>query len=164
MDAVTGIITTVAGNGTQTYNGGVRGGDGKLATDAAFWNPCGIVLDGAGNIYVAEPGASSIRRIDATTRIVSTVTGTGGRYYFGDGGDAVSAVLNIPNDLVLTSGGQIVIADSQNHVLRIVNCSSAAPPPPAGSGPPPPAFRAAPPPPRGSSPCMYFGAPHCSSD
>ncbi len=126
MDAATGIITTVAGNGTQVYGDQVQGGDGKLATAAAVWNPTGVVVDAAGNIYIAEPGASAIRRVDAASGIISTVAGNGGRFFSGDGGNARDATLNIPQDMVLTSGGQIVIADGANHILRIVNCSSPA--------------------------------------
>jgi hypothetical protein len=124
VDAATSIITTVAGNGTEIYFGVAQGGDGKLATAAAVWTPTGISLDAAGNIYVAEPWGSVIRRVDAVTGIISTVAGNAARDHAGNGGPATKAMLNLPNDVVIAPQGQIVIADSRNQVLRIVNCSA----------------------------------------
>jgi hypothetical protein len=135
VDATTGIITTVAGNGTQVYNGGANGGDGKPATLAAIWNPTGVALDIAGNIYIAEGGASAIRRVDVTTGVISTVAGTGARATGAAGGLAKDTALNMPNDVLVSSTGRIVIPDSSNHVLRVLNCSG---PPPAFSAPPTP--------------------------
>jgi hypothetical protein len=128
VDAATGTITTVAGNGTRPalYAGGVAGGDGKLATAAAVGNPTGVEVDAAGNIYIAEPNTNLIRRVDAASRVISTFAGSGQfvNAYSGDGGSARDANLNYPTGVALTRGGQIVIADNGNHVVRVVNCSS----------------------------------------
>jgi hypothetical protein len=70
----TGIITTVAGNGTQGYSG-----DGGPATAAELngYNNLGVAVDGAGNLYIADTRNQRIRKVDALTQIITTVAGTG---------------------------------------------------------------------------------------
>src|SRR5207247_11475373 len=88
-DGGTGTITTVAGNGTQ---GG--SGDGGPATAASLYSPVGVALDGAGNVFIADPPNERIRRVDAGTGTITTVAGTGTSQDFsGDGGPATPAHL-----------------------------------------------------------------------
>jgi sugar lactone lactonase YvrE len=79
VNAATGIITTVAGNGTNAWtgDGGPASGDGGPATSAEVRDPEGIAFDAAGNLYIAESGNSRIRKVDASTGISlhSQVTG-----------------------------------------------------------------------------------------
>ncbi|MGB7846859.1 MAG: SBBP repeat-containing protein [Candidatus Acidiferrum sp.] len=63
-----GIITTVAGNGNWGYRG-----DNSLATSAALRSPRGIAVDSAGNIYIADSANYRIRKVDATTGVITTV-------------------------------------------------------------------------------------------
>ena len=70
MDANTGTISTVAGNGTQSY-----GEDGGLATLAELSESSGVAVDRAGNIYIADNGNNLIREVNAATGIINTIAG-----------------------------------------------------------------------------------------
>ncbi|MBI6546909.1 MAG: hypothetical protein HY692_08950, partial [Cyanobacteria bacterium NC_groundwater_1444_Ag_S-0.65um_54_12] len=82
-----GVITTVAGNGTEGYSG-----DGGPATSAQLNDPSGVAVDGAGNLYIADNFNRRIRKVD-TNGIITTVAGNGEWGYSGDGGPATSAQL-----------------------------------------------------------------------
>ena len=81
--AGTGVITTVAGNGEEGFNG-----DGGPGTSASLWYPSGVAVDGRGNVYIADSGNSCIRRVAAGTGVITTVAGNGTRGFSGDGGPA----------------------------------------------------------------------------
>jgi gliding motility-associated-like protein len=89
--SASGIITTVAGNGTAGYSG-----DGGLATNASLKKPIGVAVDNAGNIYIADADNYRVRKVDANTGIITTVAGTGVQSYTGDGGPAVDAGIWAP--------------------------------------------------------------------
>jgi RHS repeat-associated protein len=114
----TGIVTTVAGNGVYGYSG-----DGGPATSAEV-SPSGVALDSAGNLYIADRFGSAIRRVDASTGIITTIAGDGTAGYSGDGGSATSAQLNEPMALAFDASGNIYVADNGNNVIRKVNVSS----------------------------------------
>jgi sugar lactone lactonase YvrE len=116
----TGVITTVAGNGTAyTY-----AGDGGPATSAALNSPDGVALDSAGNIYIADSGNSVIRKVTVATGIITTVAGTGVKGFSGDTGPATSAQLSTPYGIALDSAGNLYIADSGNGRVRKVTAST----------------------------------------
>ncbi len=94
------IITTVAGTGSAGYSG-----DNSDATSATINGPHGVVIDSEGNIYFAEWSNNCVRKITASTGIISTIAGTGSAGYSGDGGLASSAELNIPNGLCIDTAG-----------------------------------------------------------
>ncbi len=119
VNVATGIITTVAGNGTGSYNG-----DNIAATSAELWLPYGIALDGAGNLYIADHGNQRIRRVDATTGIITTVAGTGSYGYNGDNIAATSAKLYNPSSLTADAAGNLYIADMGNQRIRKVNAAT----------------------------------------
>ncbi|MGE5322016.1 MAG: hypothetical protein ACM3SW_04105 [Actinomycetota bacterium] len=110
-----GIITTVAGNGTAGYSG-----DGGPATGAELWRPWAIALDGAGNLYVADFGNFCIRKVD-TSGIIATVAGNGTSGYSGDGGPAINAQFTDPYGIAIDSAGAIYIADPWNWRVRKVD-------------------------------------------
>jgi len=112
-----GIISTVAGNGTQGYSG-----DGGAATAAQINNPYGVAVDSAGNIYIADNGNKRIRKVN-TSGIISTVAGNGTGGYLGDGGVATAAQLNNPYGVTVDNNGNIYIADTSNRRIRKVNTS-----------------------------------------
>ncbi len=117
VDARTGIITTVAGNGAAGYTG-----DGGPAIEATFNEPYGIALDRAGNIYVADRHNHCVRRIDAASGIVTTFAGNGGAGYAGDGGPAAQAGLVEPNGLAFDPAEQrLFIADVADNRVRVVD-------------------------------------------
>ncbi len=109
-----GIMHTLAGTGEFGYTG-----DGGPALEAAWGAPKAIRCDRAGNLLVVDTENHAIRRIDADTRIVTTIAGgrLGGE---GDGGAATDAGLDRPHGLDLDAGGNIYIADSNNHRVRVV--------------------------------------------
>jgi uncharacterized repeat protein (TIGR03803 family) len=119
VTASTGKISTVAGNGVQGYSG-----DGGPATSAKLFNPEGVAVDSAGNIYIAEWGDGRIRKVTASTGIITTVAGDGTEGYSGDGGPATSAELAYPEEVAVDSAGNIYIADSFNNRIRKVTVST----------------------------------------
>ncbi|MFD0589164.1 S-layer homology domain-containing protein [Paenibacillus sp. GCM10027627] len=111
-----GIISTVAGNGDHGY-----AGDGRPATEAQFDYPRGIVIDDNGNMYIADYENDRIRKVDGATGLVSTVAGIGEPGFSGDGGPATAAQLDKPEGLALDSSGNLLIADTENDRIRVVN-------------------------------------------
>jgi sugar lactone lactonase YvrE len=118
--ASNGTISTVAGNG-----GGVNSGDGGPATAAGIAGPAGIVLDRAGNLYIAT-AANTIRMVSSGATI-TTIAGTGGQGYSGDGGPALSARFSGPLGMVADPAGNIYICDSGNHAIRVLQPVGTAP-------------------------------------
>lgn len=112
VDLRTGIVTTVAGNGDK----GVPR-DGEDARTQPFVDPRAIAFDGAGNLFVAERGGHALRVVDTGGR-VRTVAGTGEPGFSGDGGDARQARLNGPKHVWATPEGDVLITDTENHVIR----------------------------------------------
>jgi sugar lactone lactonase YvrE len=117
VDGSTGLISTVAGNGIP----GV-GANGVPATSTSLSSPAGLAIDGAGNLYIADSGNGAIRRVDATTGVMTTVAGELGNLgYSGDNGPATAATLSLPEGLAFDAAGNLYIADSGNQVVREVN-------------------------------------------
>jgi sugar lactone lactonase YvrE len=117
-----GTITTVVGNGYGAGLGyGGYSGDGGPATSAQLNGPGGIVLDGAGNLYIADTGNKVIRKV-APDGIISTIAGDGSPWggYWGDGGPAVKAGIGGTGMLRVDGAGNLYIADYYNDVIRKV--------------------------------------------
>ncbi len=115
VDATTSIITTVAGNGIAGYSG-----DNGPATSAELNLTRGVAVDGSGNIYIGDFHNNSIRKVTATTGIITTVAGNGTLGYSGDNGPATSAQLDGPDAVAVDASGNIYFADSYNNVIRKV--------------------------------------------
>ncbi len=101
---------------------GKRGfaGDGGDALSARLNAPMGIASDRRGNIYFADTANHRIRRISARTGEVKTVAGTGEKGFVNDGGNATMASLNAPTGLAFDSLGNLFIADTGNHRIRML--------------------------------------------
>jgi len=112
-----GVITTVAGNGSF---GGYGNGNGGAATSAALGFVAGLALDASGNLFIADRGTHSIRKV-SSQGVISTVAGNGSFGYSGDGGPALSAALNDPAGIAVDSIGNLYIADTGNNRIRKVN-------------------------------------------
>ena len=115
----TGIITTIAGNGTGGYNG-----DGIAATNAQLSAPMQVAADASGNVYIADFNNIRIRKVMAGTGIISTIAGSGGYGYTGDGGQATAATMESPVGVALDGSGNVYIADWRASVIRKVTVSS----------------------------------------
>jgi trimeric autotransporter adhesin len=107
-----GIISTAAGNG-----GFGLSGDGGPATLAQLYEPQGMAIDSAGNLYIADRRNMRVRKV-TPAGIISTVAG--GRTGLGDGGLATSAPLFLPSGVAIDSAGNLFIADTYNHRVRKV--------------------------------------------
>src|SRR5439155_8419832 len=91
VDAGTGVITTIAGNGTPSFSG-----DGGPATAAQIGFVPGVAVDQAENVFITDHNDSRIRRVDAATGIITTVAGNGTAGFSGDGGPATAAQITDP--------------------------------------------------------------------
>ncbi|MBI2505665.1 MAG: Ig-like domain-containing protein [Candidatus Latescibacteria bacterium] len=110
----TGIISTVAGEGTADFSG-----DGGPATAAQLSGPAGVAVDGYGNLYIADRDNHRTRKVD-TFGIISTVAGNGTAGFSGDGGPATAAQLSGPAGVTMDYLGNLFIADEANHRIRKV--------------------------------------------
>ena len=116
LDLGSGRLTTVAGNGEKAY-----AGDGGAALDASFSAPHEIRFDSGGHLFVVERDAHVVRRVDARTRAVSTVAGTGEAGFSGDGGPASQAQLRQPHSIAFDAQGDLLVCDIGNGRLRAVD-------------------------------------------
>jgi streptogramin lyase len=115
LDLASGIISLVAGSGAP---GGA--GDGGPATEAQLTEPRTLAVGPDGSVYVAEPKAHRVRRVDPQG-VISTYAGTGRAGFTGDGGPAGRAQLNFPRGVGADAGGNVYIADSLNQRIRRVD-------------------------------------------
>lgn len=116
-----GIISTVAGGGTPGHCLGssppLDVGDGMPGVDAVLCQPHGLVIDGQGNLLIADTGDNRVRKL-APDGMISTIAGTGQAGLTADGTLAVDAELNAPEGLAADKEGNIYVADSGNEVVR----------------------------------------------
>jgi uncharacterized protein (TIGR03437 family) len=126
VTASTGIITTVAGNGSPTSPFNPLG-DGGPATVASLDEPKGVAVDSDGYIYIADTDNCLIRVVEPNS-IITTIAGNSdlGCGFSGDGGQAKAATLTFPSGLAI-SGGKIYIADDGNQVIRLLTPIAVAP-------------------------------------
>ncbi len=107
-----GIISTVAGNGTQGFSG-----DGGPATSAQLSNPLGIAMDTASNLFIVDNGNSRIRKV-TPDGLISTVAGNGIKGFSGDGGPATSAQFYGLEGIAVDIAGNLFITDTYNFRIR----------------------------------------------
>ncbi len=97
--------------------------NGVQATSTPLIRPHGLTYDASGNYYIAATDQNVIRKVN-TAGNITTVAGTGGQGYAGDGGPATAALLDSPEGVAVDSTGNIYIADTHNNVIREVLASS----------------------------------------
>src|SRR5208283_4633478 len=117
--ATANIINTFAGNGTSGYSG-----DGGAASGAELYGPFAMAFDSNSNVYIADLENCVVRKVTASTGVISTFAGNGTCGYAGDGGAASSAELSYPNGVAVDSSGSVYIADSSNNRIRKVTAST----------------------------------------
>jgi len=117
----TGIISTVAGTGTQGSD--AADGNGAAATSANLYKPITVTVDSSGNLYFADYGGE-VRKVDASTGYISTVAGIAASTASGDGGLATNAYIGIAYGVVVDKQGNLYIADTHNNRVRKVTKST----------------------------------------
>jgi uncharacterized protein (TIGR03437 family) len=127
--STSGFITTMAGGGTVT-------GDGGPAASAGLSYPSGVAVDGAGNLFIADPGSGFFNGIETAPccihrirkvspgGIITTVGGRGSPGFSGDGEPATTAELNGPVGVAVDGAGNVYVADSVNNAVRILRPAS----------------------------------------
>src|SRR5947209_12532019 len=113
VDLVAGTIATFAGTGKAEHSG-----DGGPAREAGVFGARAVKLGADGTVYILERQGSSLRAVDPSTGIVTTIAGTGARGYSGDGGPALAAVFDAPKEMAIDRDGSILVVDTENHAIR----------------------------------------------
>ena len=116
VDGKTHFITSYVGTGLAGF-----GGDGGQAAQARLSHPTGVAVDAKGNLYIADSGNNRVRRVDASTGVITTYAGNGRTGLSGDGGPASAAELNNPTGLAFDADGNLFIADHDNDLIRRVD-------------------------------------------
>jgi uncharacterized protein (TIGR03437 family) len=121
LDATTGILTCVAGNGTSGFSG-----DNGPAVNAQLYGPNGLALDPAGNLYIADTNNRRIRKV--TNGIITTVAGNGVDGAAGDGGPAIAAELPCPYtelpcpySIAIDAADNLYISDGSGAIRKVTN-------------------------------------------
>jgi serine/threonine-protein kinase len=118
IDAATGIISTFAGRGVDHYDG-----DGGQATAANLDAPVAVAVGPDGDVFIAE-ARGRIRRVDASTRVISTFAGVGRNASSGDGGPATAAEIDRPHGLSVGPDGTVYVADTYGGRIRRIDPST----------------------------------------
>ena len=109
-------VTTFVGNRTNGFSG-----DNGPATRAQLDSPDGVAIAPDGDLIVADSHNDRIRRVDAPTRVITTIAGSGENGYDGDEKPAIEAALNTPNAVATAPNGDIYIADTLNNRIRMID-------------------------------------------
>lgn len=117
-DLTSGRIATFAGTGAAEH-----GGDDGPAAAARIHGARAVKTAGDGTVYILERQGSTLRRVDPGSGIITTIAGTGGRGYSGDGGPAAAAVFDAPKEFALDPDGNILLVDTENHAIRRIDRS-----------------------------------------
>lgn len=113
LELVTGKLTLIAGNGKK----GVPA-DGARALEAPLADPRAVAMDRRGNVYILERGGHALRVVAPDGTIRTVVNASGKKGASGDGGDALAATMNGPKHLCIDRDDSVLIADTENHVIR----------------------------------------------
>src|SRR5215471_6659173 len=129
VDLASGIIWTFAGTGEAEHTG-----NGGPATAAGIHGARAVKVAADGTVYLLERQGSTLRAVDPHTGIITTVAGTGARAYSGDDGPAIAAAFNAPKELAIDRDGNLLVVDTENHVIRRIDLRTRTVATIAGSG------------------------------
>ena len=113
-----------ANGNVETYAGSAKSGylgDGKPANEAAVGMPYELAWDRAGNLFIVDVATACVRRVDARTREITTIAGTGKQGFSGDGGPATEAQFNEPHSIAFDGNGDLYVCDIANHRVRKID-------------------------------------------
>jgi DNA-binding beta-propeller fold protein YncE len=110
--AATPSVSTIIGTGSRGYS------------DHEVNNPYGLVIGPDGALYFCDLDNQRIRRLDLATHRTTVIAGNGQKAYGGDGGPATAASLNMPHEIQFDAGGNMYIAERDNHVVRKVEAKT----------------------------------------
>ena len=113
----TGVITTVAGNGSGGFSG-----DGGPATSAQLYFPAAIAVDAAGNLFIADTRNGRVRKV-TPSGVIATIAGTTGTGAGADGSPALQAQLREPSGIAVDGAGNIYISETGAHRVRQINAA-----------------------------------------
>ena len=116
VDLASEIIWTFAGTGEAEHSG-----DGDPATAAGVHGARAVKVAADGTVYILERQGSTLRAVESHTGIITTVAGTGDRAYGGDDGPALAATFNAPKELAIDREGNLLIVDTENHLIRRID-------------------------------------------
>lgn len=120
VDMTSGTISTFAGTGAAVHDG-----DGGPATEAGVFGARAVgVRPTDGSVYVMERQGSCLRLVDAGTGAISTVSSTGETGYGGDGGAVATAIYDRPKEMTVDGDGDVLVVDTENHAIRLINWSA----------------------------------------
>ena len=123
----TGIITTVVGNGSNSFSG-----DGGAGASATLSLPNGVASDAAGNLYIADAGNLRVRLWNASSGAISTIAGNGSMGFSGDGAAATSATLGDFVTVAVDAAGSVLVITDRNMRVRLVTLAGVPSPIPSG--------------------------------
>jgi len=116
VDLASGVIRTFAGTGKPEHSG-----DLGPASAAGIFGARAVKVAADGTVYILERQGSTLRAVDPKSGIITTIAGTGERGYGGDDGPASAAVFDAPKELVIDREGNLLIVDTENHVIRRID-------------------------------------------
>lgn len=119
LDLSSGRIGTFAGTGRARHDG-----DGGPAATAAIWGARAVDVGPDGVVYILEREGNTLRMVRPETGTISTIAGTGARGHSGDGGPAASATFNGPKELAVDPAGNVWIVDTENHAIRVIDAAT----------------------------------------
>ncbi|NKB56378.1 MAG: hypothetical protein GKS00_08585 [Alphaproteobacteria bacterium] len=120
VDLSSGIISTFAGTGEAAHDG-----DGRPAVAAGIFGARAVVSRPSDDgIYILERQGSSLRLVAPGDGTISTVASTGETGYGGDGGPVASAIFERPKEMTLDGDGNVLIVDTENHAIRLIDWRS----------------------------------------
>jgi DNA-binding beta-propeller fold protein YncE len=119
VDLANGRISTFAGTGRARHDG-----DGRPAAAASIWGARGVDLGPDGSVYILEREGNTLRVVNPSTDVITTIAGTGTKGYSGDGGPARLATFNGPKELAVDAKGNIWVVDTENHAIRFIDATT----------------------------------------
>jgi len=124
VDAVTQVITTVAGDGNVCPLSTEPCGDEGPATSAQLNGPFGMAVDSKGNLLIVDSGDNRVRRVDASTQIITTVAFNGEPAFNGDGGPAVDASMWGPLAIAVDPSGNFFVGGGYDEVVQRIDAKT----------------------------------------